>query len=755
MLVASHIASGEEAIAAGLPQIIGTIDTAIGSGTLRRAGGVAVEVMVGDPVCQGDEIETACDGTIGIRFVDGTRFVLSHGTRVVLDEFICDPDGISHSALLAVTKGSFAFIAGRMARNGSLRIDTPVGSILGRAHAGGFGTLSLAALTFASMSDVQAADPNATFLDNDSITYKDLEHGTFELWTKDPIPRHIIVEDPGETVVLTQRGSSISVSQFTNSADRMEELHAAQQAILANFAKGYGPSGSSTPYFSDPPRPQPINFIQPGGSTTQESLPPLPSAPNPTIEINLIKPPPPPPVPPTLDLATGPTLIDTVVFDDFAASSGTFNASSSSGTTLTLGISDGIVSNTVLDGVTYDVSKTGLYGTLYVNSKTGAFVYVPDNDAVNALKAPTTEDFTITVSDGTLSASQIYTIMINGANDAAIISGSTSGTVGEAGDLANAAANAPAATGTLTDTDVDDPANTFTAVSTPTKSDKGYGTFTMTANGAWTYTPDNANPTVQALNVCDKLIDTFTVTTVDGTKQVVTITITGSNDAAVISGDKTGSVKEAGSKECGTPVATGTLTDADVDNADNTFTAVCSPTHSDKGYGTFTMTTDGVWAYTLDNANCAVQALNVCDKLTDTFTVTTVDGTPQLVTISITGTNDAAVICGDKTGSVIEAGSKDCGTPVATGTLTDFDVDNVDNAFKAVCSPTESNKGYGTFTMTAEGEWNYTLDNANCAVQALNDCDTLTDTFTVTTVDGTPQLVTITINGSNDFHYLT
>ena len=36
------------------------------------------------------------------------------------------------------------------------------------------------------------------------------------------------------------------------------------------------------------------------------------------------------------------------------------------------------------------------------------------------------------------------------------------------------------------------------------------------------------------------------------------------------------------------------------------------------------MTAAGVWTYTLDNANCAVQALNVGDTLTDTFTVTTV-----------------------------------------------------------------------------------------------------------------------------------
>ena len=53
-----------------------------------------------------------------------------------------------------------------------------------------------------------------------------------------------------------------------------------------------------------------------------------------------------------------------------------------------------------------------------------------------------------------------------------------------------------------------------------------------------------------------------------------------------------------------------------------------------------------MWTYTLDNSNPAVQALNVGQTLTDTFTVTTVDGTAQLVTITINGANDAAVITG-------------------------------------------------------------------------------------------------------------
>jgi VCBS repeat-containing protein len=185
---------------------------------------------------------------------------------------------------------------------------------------------------------------------------------------------------------------------------------------------------------------------------------------------------------------------------------------------------------------------------------------------------------------------------------------------------------------------------------------------------------------------------------------------------------------------------------------------VSSPTASAGGYGTFTMTAAGVWVYTLNNASTAVQALNVGDTLTDTFTVTTIDGTAQVVTITITGGNDAAVISGATTGSVTEAGAAP-GTPTASGTLTDTDVDNPPNTFAAVNSPTASAGGYGTFTMTATGVWTYRLDDTNSVVQALDVGDTLTDTFTVTAVDGTAQQVTITIHGAsdadpNDFDYL-
>jgi VCBS repeat-containing protein len=633
---------------------------------------------------------------------------------------------------------------------------TPVlaGDPRSRRHGGEAGLLSwLTALTFSLMKEARAADPNVTFLDDGNITYKDLEHGAFELVTKEAVPRHFLVEDPGQTIVLRPQGSSVSVNQVTNSLARMAELQEAQQEVLATATKGVGSTGSSTPPSDDSLSVQPINFIQNDSlQPAQNGLAPLPASFVTVPETIIGRVPPPAPTPPTFNALTGPVETDTVAFDLFTATTGTFVASAPNGGTLTFGISGGTAGSTVLNGVTYDVSQVGPFGTLFVNSATGAYTFVPDNDAINALTAPAAANFTVTVSDGTLSAHQTFTIAINGTNDAAVISGDITGSAIEAGSVANALSDPLIATGKLTNTDVDNPPNTFTAVDSPTPSNAGYGTFTMTVAGVWIYTLDNTNHAVQALNVGKTLTDTFTVTTADGTRQLVTVTINGSNDAAIISGDTTGSVSETDAK-CDAPTATGTLTAADVDNPSNTFRAVDSPTTSEGGHGTFTMTTDGVWIYTLNDDDHAVQALNVGKTLTDTFTVTSVDGTEQVVTVTINGSNDAAVIYGTKTGCVTEAGgvaNAKYGKPTATGTLTDTDIDNTPNTFTAVSSPKPSTGGYGTFTMTAAGVWVYTLDDTNSAVQALNVCDTLTDTFTVTTIDGTPQVVRITIDGTND-----
>jgi VCBS repeat-containing protein len=618
------------------------------------------------------------------------------------------------------------------------------------AGAGWAGGLSFVALIVSALKEARAADPDVTLFDHGTISYKDFEHGSFELVTKEAVPRHIVVDDPEQTVVLSKTGSSVTFAQTANNAARMEDLQAEQQDVLANYTREHGQHGSGTPPGETAdPAPEPINFVVPGGSVLQQSLPSLVSA-SFVPDTPFIQSPPPPP-PPTLMLGSSPVEVDTIAFDKFSASIGSFSASFGSGVTPIFGVAGGAVGPVVIAGATYDVEKPGSYGTLYLNSASGAYTYVPNNDAINALKVPTTDNFTITASDGLASASQTFTVDVDGVNDASVVSGVAIGSVVEA---AAGAHGVPTATGLLTDTDVDDPSNTFVAVTSPQPSDHGYGSFAMTADGHWTYTLDDGNPSVQALNVDQTLTDTFFVKTVDGTAQTVAITIEGSNDAAVVSGDTHGcSVVEAGgihNATHGVPTATGLLTDTDVDDPSNTFVAVTAPQTSDHGYGSFAMTADGHWTYTLDDSNCAVQALNVGQMLTDTFVVKTVDGTAQTVAITIEGSNDVAVICGDTRGCVVEP-SKSCDPPPsASGTLTDRDVDNPDNTFAAVTCAQASDHGYGSFTMTASGTWTYVLDEGNPAVKSLNACDTLTDTFTVDTIDGTAQTVTVTIQDADD-----
>ena len=252
------------------------------------------------------------------------------------------------------------------------------------------------------------------------------------------------------------------------------------------------------------------------------------------------------------------------------------------------------------------------------------------------------DKLTVVSIDGT--ASQIIDVTITGTNDTAAIGGTSTGSVTEAGEVNNSVGGPLTASGNLTVSDADTGQAGFLTPSAASLVG-AYGTFTFSvATGAWNYALDatRSDPLTQGQIVHDKL----TVKSFDGTaSQIIDVTINGTNDAAVISGLHIGTVTEAGgvaNSIVGTPTVTGRLMDADVDNPINTFQAVAAGTASAGGYGTYAMTVGGVWTYTLDNAKAVVQALNTTSApLTDTFTVKSADGTGQVVTITIKGTNDA------------------------------------------------------------------------------------------------------------------
>jgi VCBS repeat-containing protein len=165
------------------------------------------------------------------------------------------------------------------------------------------------------------------------------------------------------------------------------------------------------------------------------------------------------------------------------------------------------------------------YGHFSINAA-GVWSYATDT-AHNefAIGATYTDTLSVSSADGTLHQ---LTVNILGTNDPAVISGQTIGAVEVADD--GPGSGTLTATGTLTDTDVDNAANTFVAAAAGSGTDHGYGTYQMTAGGLWTYTLNNSNPAVRALDENQHLTDTFTVHAVDGTAQIITINVTDNDD---------------------------------------------------------------------------------------------------------------------------------------------------------------------------------------------------------------------------------
>lgn len=119
---------------------IGKVITATGSVTIERASAVVVQAnvpgnggvgqtKVGDPVYKGDVVQTGADAKVGITFTDGTAFNLSSNARMVLNEFVYDLNGTSNSTLFSLTKGTFTFVAGQVAKTGDMKLETPVATL--------------------------------------------------------------------------------------------------------------------------------------------------------------------------------------------------------------------------------------------------------------------------------------------------------------------------------------------------------------------------------------------------------------------------------------------------------------------------------------------------------------------------------------------------------------------------------------------------------------------------------------------------
>jgi VCBS repeat-containing protein len=710
-LLAGPVALGQYAqagaVAAGDP--IGQVETLSGEASVQRADGTVDTLGLGDKIFLNDVLQTGGDGRLAVTFVDGTIFTLSPASRMVVDELIYDPAGQDNFGGFNLIQGSFVFIAGQVAKTGGMDVATP------SATMGIKGTTVLVEIG----TDNGVATAQVTLLRD-----PDGDVGRVELFD---LSRNLIAtisEANASWVISTidgetrevERGSAPDDSDSTIIADAVAAYQAAFNRVgrggsfveLDNVLDG-GSGGNG----GDGQNGDGIDL----DSDDQQELPELA----------------PPPVAP---------LPGDGSFDDGR------NGYVPPGPIRVTGDSSGSVvdgGTTVADGsldadepdvaasLVWSGGGEGNYGTFTI-SPAGDWRYVAKPAIAQLDEGQTAEEsFVVTTTDGAgQTAQQTITITVVGSGDAPVSVTPASAAQGAINEFVGATAS-----GQLVATDPDAGAKLAWSGS----AQGAYGTFTIAANGAWTYV---AGAAVTALAEGQTATETFTATVTDQTgrtaTQLVSVTITGNGDGPV---STTTPANASGAVTDGGPLlASGTLTATDPDAG-----AVLKWSGSAAGaYGSFTVAPNGAWTYV---ANPALRTLDQGETATETFTATVTDDTgrtaTQVVTVTLTGAGDAPV--STTTPAAASGTVTDGGALVASGALTAADPD-------AGASLTWSGSGtgaYGTFSVAANGTWTYT---ANANIGMLGEGQTATETFTATVTDETgrtaTQVVTVTVGGDGD-----
>ena len=351
-----------------------------------------------------------------------------------------------------------------------------------------------------------------------------------------------------------------------------------------------------------------------------------------------------------------------------------------------------------------------------------------------------TDSFVYTISDSKgVTASSIVNVTITGVNDAPVTADDDAAAVQEDTALI--------ATGNVLTNDSDVDQSTVLSVANAGTLQGNYGSLILNADGGYTYMLDNASLAVQSLAAGQIVTESFSYQATDGiafTPAMLTVSITGTNDAPVAVADV------AVAQEDLTIIATGNVLANDTDVDQGAVLSVVDAGLFAGSYGQLTLATDGSYSYALNNASLGAQLLAAGQVVTETFAYAATDGliaTPSTLTVTITGTNDAPVTVAD-----VAVVQEDISI-TATGNVLINDSDVDQGAALSVLNAGVFAGNYGQLTLAADGNYNYTLDNASPGVQLLAAGQVVTETFAYEATDGivaTPSALTVSITGTND-----
>ncbi|MFC3533647.1 VCBS domain-containing protein, partial [Vogesella facilis] len=366
--------------------------------------------------------------------------------------------------------------------------------------------------------------------------------------------------------------------------------------------------------------------------------------------------------------------------------------------------------------------------------------------------------YAIRLGNGTLSWATAQ-VAFSGANDVITLSTASisSGTVTEDAQQTPSPSDKLTTSGSIAfhDADAHDlhsasfapAAGNSTALGTFTLAPLTEGSGTTDGSVNWTYALNNA--AAQYLAEGQTVTETYVVTINDGhgavLTQNVTVTIVGTNDAPQIDATHTtasGTVSEG--DDSSSMSTSGVIAYSDVDSSDShSFALHGTPA----AYGTASVDTDGSWHYTVHDSG-AVDALAAGETLADSFTVRVSDNhggyVDQLVTITITGTNDAPTVATDS-----DAATNIVAEGAANGTLVGITAHATDVDHGSVVTYTLSDDAGGRFQIDP------VTGVVSVANGALLDYETATShSITVLAADGvggsSSQSFTINIGNVND-----
>ena len=380
------------------------------------------------------------------------------------------------------------------------------------------------------------------------------------------------------------------------------------------------------------------------------------------------------------------------VVEGQASPSTSFGASDAEGSTLTI-----------------NVSSQGSNGTAVVSGTD--FIYTHDGSET------TTDTFSYSTSDGTLSSTGTITVSINPQNDAPvgvadtyfITRNSTTEMDGTVGVLRN-------------DTDSDSDSSTFSVnlgSTTPL-----YGQLTLNVDGSFTYTTDGSNSTFNS--------DTFTYIVSDDNfapSSEVTVTLEVATILPIPN-----SYSNAEGATLTVDAANGVVTnDIEPNGLALTATVVANPS-----YGTLTLNTDGSFSYVHDGSE------NRADVFTYKLANANQDESKStFVVINNTNVNDAPVSTG--TSFTLNEGASNIFTP----SYTDSDTQLTGITFSILTDVTNgflTDNGDGTFTYahdsgeTVSDTFVYSVSDGEFTV------DNLTGSITVSPVNDIPTATDLTLN---------